>query len=427
MDVSMKTAATRILLCLGALLLLGAAPRESERKEEPDFWSNIVDPGRKKFLLALGKGRGLFDAAVNMRSAVLRRRTFEDALAAFQEATRHSPRRAEGWFWAGKTLYRLDRNREAIVAFGKVRRLDPNFADDYTIAFALGIAYSKVGSFEGAVQEYDRAIRILSSRGQGSYDARQTQSILQANAAESLMALGRLDEAIQRYQEALSLHSSHTLAWWGLAVALDRDEQTSKAFEAATRALSGDQDMRSLTSPDVFFIPVGDIHYYYGLGKLTKGDRAGAQQEFQEFLRVLPGSAWAARARAHLARLGGAVDPKPRRKGLAPRPTPGVSDGDSALQDQQAIRYRVQSYLYGIRQCYQKELKQKAGLAGQLRVSFTVTKDGRAQEIKVVSSTLRRPSLHTCVVNALKGIYFSRPSGGKPVKITYPFEFKAGP
>ncbi len=422
----MRTAA-RISICLGALLLLGAAPREVERKEESDFWSNIADPGRKKFLLALGKGRGLYDAAMNMRSPVLRKRTFEDALSAFQEANRHSPTRADGWFWTAKVLSRLDRSKEAIVAFGKVRRLDRSFADPYTVAFSLGIAYSKVGEFENAVQEYDRAIRVLASRGQGSYDARQNQAILEANAAEALMALGRLDEAIQRYQEALSLHSGHTLAWWGLAVALDRDEQTSKAFEAATRALSGDADMRLLTSSDVFFIPVGDIHYYSGLGKLAKGDRAGAKQEFEEFLRALPTSAWAPRARAHLVRLGVAPDPKPKRKGLAPRPTPGVGDGDSALQDQQAIRYRVVSYLYGIRQCYQKELKAKPGLAGLMRVAFTVSKDGRAQDIKVVSSTMRRPSLNTCMATAIKGIYFARPSGGKAVKISYPFEFKPGP
>lgn len=419
---------SRILICLGALLLLGAAPREtSERKSDPDFWSNIADPGRKKFLLALGKGRGLFDAAVNMRSPVLRKRTLEDALAAFQEANRHSPTNADGWFWTGKALYELDRSKEAIVAFYKVRRLNPDFADDYSIAFKLGIACSKIGAFEVAVQEYDRAVRIQATRGQGNPEARNNQSILQANAAESLMALGRLDEAIQRYQEALSLQSGHTLAWWGLAVALDRDEQTSKAFEAATRALSGDADMRALTSEGVFFIPVGDIHYYYALGKLAKGDRAGAKHEFEEFLRTLPRSAWATRARAHLARLGVAPDPRPKRKRLAPVPTPGVSDGDSALQDQVAIRYRVQSYLYGIRQCYQKELKQKPGLAGQLRVAFTVTKEGRAQDIKVISSALRRPSLHSCVVNAIKGIYFSRPSGGKPVKISYPFDFKPGP
>jgi TonB family protein len=419
---------SRILICLGALLLLGATPRETgERKGEPDFWSNIADPGRKRFLLAHGRGRGLYDAAESMRSPVLRRRTLEDALAAFQEANRHSPTNADGWLSTGRTLYELDRNKEAIVAFNKVRRLNPDFADDYSIAFSLGIAYSKIGAFETAVQEYDRAVRTLVTRGQGNPDARDRQAILQANAAESLMALGRLDEAIQRYQEALSLQPGHALAWWGLAVALDRDEQTSKAFEAATRALTGDADMHVLTSKGVFFTPVGDIHYYYALGKLAKGDRAGAKHELEEFLRALPKSAWAPRARAHLARLGIAPDPRPKRKRLAPVPTPGVSDGDSALQDQVVIRYRVQSYLYGIRQCYQKELKQKPGVGGQLRVAFTVAKDGRAQDIKVISSTLRRPSLHSCVVNAIKGIYFSRPSGGKPVKISCPFDFKPGP
>jgi TonB family protein len=418
----------RILLCLMVPLLMGAAPKETaDRRGEPDFWSNIAEPGRRKFLLALGRGRGLYDAAVNMRSATLRRRTLEDALAAFQEANRHSPNNGDGWFWTGKTLFELDRNKEAVAAFGRVRRLNPSFADDYSIAFKLGIAYSKMGAFEAAVQEYDRAERIQSSRGQGSSDARNNQSILQANAAESLMAIGRLDEAIQRYQEALALQPGHTLAWWGLAVALDRDEQTSKALEAATRALASDPEMRLLTDPGVFFVPVGDIHYYYGVGRMAKGDRDTAKQDFEKFLQLLPKSPWGPRARAHLVRLGGASpDPRPKRKRLAPMPA-ATSDGDSQLQDQASIRYRVQSYLYNVRQCYHKELKQKPTLGGQMRVSFTVSKDGKAQDVKVVSSTVRRAALQTCVVNAIKGIYFSRPSSGKPVKISYPFEFKPGP
>ena len=46
------------------------------------------------------------------------------------------------------------------------------------------------------------------------------------------MALGRLDEAIARYRRAAELsvndNRAHTLAYFGLGVALDRDEQIDK-------------------------------------------------------------------------------------------------------------------------------------------------------------------------------------------------------
>jgi len=417
-------ATRRTLLVLLVPLLCAATPREAPSKDGSDFWGNIADPGRKQFLAALRRGRSLFESAERM-SFHLRTRTFEDALAAFLEANRVSPKNALGYFWLGKTYYQLERMKDAIAAFSKVRALKPNFPDDYSMAFKLGIAYSKLGKFEEAVVEYSRAERILAARGQGSSDATFGRALLHANAAESLMAVGRLDEAIQRYVDSVALYPGYKLAWWGLAVAYDRDEQISKARDALQKAMSGDSAMTGLTQKDVFFVPAGDIHYYFAIGHESRGDGPAAKKSWQQFLQELPRSPWAFRARDHLAALGGGSKPPPgKTKRLAPTPNQKAFEGEGGgVQDQLSMRYRFQGYLYRVRQCYQKELRSKSNLAGQLRVSFVVTREGKVRDAKIVGSTIKRPSLHTCIIDVVKGAYFNRPSSGD-VRVVFPLEFK---
>src|SRR5262249_47982028 len=53
-----------------------------------------------------------------------------------------------------------------------------------------------------------------------------------------------------------------------------------------------------------FFVPEGDVSYYDALVALAKGDRAEATNGFQRFLREVPQSPFASRARDHLKELG---------------------------------------------------------------------------------------------------------------------------
>jgi tetratricopeptide (TPR) repeat protein len=417
---------TPTLACLGALLVAfpchAGAPRlGGADRSEPDFWINIAEPGRKQFQVALRRGREAYDAVVNLRGP-MRVRRLEEALAAFRQATRHSPQAAEGHYWVGRAAYDLDRMKEAVAAFTVVRRLQPEFGDELGICSKLGIAYSKLGRFEEAVQEYNRADHALGS------DASRlgNRSVMHSNAAESLMALGRLDEAIQRYQESVALAQGNILGWWGLAVAFDRDGQASKAREAVDRALALDPTMSKLTDDGVFFVPEGDIHYYFALGYEAKGDPPRARLQWETFLAKLPKNQWAFRARQHLAALSAApAAPRTRRLAPFPRLPAGASEGDDSLaHDQNSARQRIQGYLYHLRQCYQKELKQQPTLAGHVRLGVTVGKEGRAQEVKVLSSTVKRPSLLACILARVKSITFNRPTTGAAFKISFPMEFK---
>jgi tetratricopeptide (TPR) repeat protein len=172
--------------------------------------------------------------------------------------------------------------------------------------FHLGVERSRQGRLEGALVAYESLI------GTGDADASTY-----ANAAELLMALGRLAEAEERYREAIRLdtptpalgriETSHalTLATYGLAVALDRAGQPDAAREMMARALVLDPRHATLTAAeqpaaDVFFIPEGDVYYYLGLGAEVAGEVDDGKAAFQEFLARLPRGPWAGRARAHL-------------------------------------------------------------------------------------------------------------------------------
>jgi TonB family protein len=340
-------------------------------------------------------------------------------------AAKAAPKEAEGWYWLGATLYELERLEEAIPALERVLALEPQFPGAYTVAFDLGIAYSKRGQFERAVAAYEKAERHVADDGEGEMTLRARRATLQGNSAEALMALGRLDEALQRYREAIANHPRDPLLRWGLAVAYDRDEQVSKATQEAQQALTMDRAMARLTSEHVFFIPDGDIHYYFALGHLVQGNVEESKKHWKLFINNLPDSQWVPRARTHLAQLGSEVKgDKPRKRRLAPTPSAKAETRDRREQDSRSIRHRIQSYRYRFRRCYQSALRKSATLGGKLTVSFKVRRSGRASDVKIVNSTIRHASLHRCVTRVVRRIVFSRPASGKPITMTHEFEFR---
>ena len=138
----------------------------------------------------------------------------------------------------------------------------------------------------------------------------------------------RLDDPRGRAQDL-------TLAYLGLAVALDRDGQTHAAREMMQRALALDSTtsvlvVAELPNSDLFFVPAGDVYYYVGLARSVAGRRQEAADAFQEFLVHQPASRWAAGAKAHLTELEQRpAHGVPRSPSLPPGPSthPGPGHG----------------------------------------------------------------------------------------------------
>ena len=87
-----------------------------------------------------------------------------------------------------------------------------------------------------------------------------------SNLAEAYMMLGRLDDAIDTYRQALRTNRS-TETMYDLAVALDRDERTDQAHDVISA--QGEQAMaefhRRVAEHVTFFVPEGEDAYDFAL------------------------------------------------------------------------------------------------------------------------------------------------------------------
>jgi tetratricopeptide (TPR) repeat protein len=192
----------------------------------------------------------------------------------------------------------------------------------------LGALRAQRGAYREAAAAYGMAV-IQGRAGNGA------AADVYANLGEVLMADGRLGEAEARYRDAIAVATSETtgerrprsqdlaLAYYGLAVALDRDRQPGAAREAMARALAQDPGgavlkVAVVPNRDLFFVPDGDVYYYLGLAAEVEGRSLDAASAFGEFLSRRPDSRWAAAAGAHLhpgddkPRGGAPAGPSPR-------------------------------------------------------------------------------------------------------------------
>ena len=170
----------------------------------------------------------------------------------------------------------------------------------------------------------------------------RTPPAVYANLGEVLMAAGQLRAAEACYRDAVAAASvpsrselrrtcaslasietprgaglddprgraqDLTLAYLGLAVALDRDGQPRAARETMLRALALDSTtsvlkVAELPSADLFFVPTGTSTITSGCAVGRRPARRRRADAFREFLARAPGAAGRARAEAHLSELG---------------------------------------------------------------------------------------------------------------------------
>jgi len=222
---------------------------------------------------------------------------------------RNAPERAD----IARVLERAEAEETAEhldAACGILERALPRFegAERMAIWFRLAVLRTKLGRYRDAAAAYSAVV------ADGSAD-----SAAYSNFAEVLMAAGRLPEAEARYRDAIAAASDlgvgdrrerfHelALAYYGLAVALDRDEQPVAAREAMMRALAHDPTasvlkVAAVPGSDVFFVPPGDVYYYLGLAAEAEGRDGDAEFAFHEFVERAPKGRWARAAEAHIGK-----------------------------------------------------------------------------------------------------------------------------
>lgn len=292
---------------------------------------------------------------------------------------------------------------EASIRFAKSELLkaradDTTRAYDYEISSLLALCCSHLLQFADAVGEYDRAIRMLPGEVDSPMSPLRLQhASLLGNSAESLMAIGNLDEAIRRYARAEQLDNTHHTALHslGLAVAYDRDEQRQKATAALTRALAEDPGLRQFQGDDVFFVPEGDRFYYLGMIYAHEGAANEALDAFRQFLIATPSSQYQDRARSHIVALSKLPLLSQRELDNA---VAVVGKGEIAQSGDEPStkKHRTVADVERIgeagarelRFCYARMLRRAPNLRGELRLGLMVDAQGAVGIVQPIQNTI---------------------------------------
>jgi tetratricopeptide (TPR) repeat protein len=296
-------------------------------RDAEDTWKPLARPPEKEvaereYDRAMLEGDNNLDFAVAEAVASRRKKFLENAVLAYELAARARPESAEPHFRAaaalhafyidcnvhdGAALCRGDaamsnatrKQAERVIrhwdAFETKAPRDPRLADE--ILFERAILHTKLATPEHLALARADYLKILARRHIGSRDGN-----VMGNLAETDMMLGDLDNAIIHYRRTLEIEQSVS-HYFGLAVALDRDEQGHLARSILrTFGVGGVRDLEDLIARRiVFYVPEGEAYYYLALGYEAIGIDDAAIRYYDLFLASGAHPQYAPRARANRA------------------------------------------------------------------------------------------------------------------------------
>lgn len=273
-----------------ALLALAAvAQAATARAQGSSFWAETLEPGCARSDEAR---RGLRAIVANDAD----RPTLVLGVATASSVVERCPSDAELRFLRARLLYDLGRWEESVTELEATIAIDPRGSFAAEAAFALGVSLTRLGRFEDAARAYRRFLD----------DAvwPQRRAIALTNLAETIMAADRLDEARAVFEAAVAADPTYTLAYFGLAVVLDRIGEQGQALAEMLHGLSIGMGIEELLSDAVFYVPDWEIHYYRALAHEALGEPQLALTQWHAFLDGGgAGGPYAERAGAHVARL----------------------------------------------------------------------------------------------------------------------------
>lgn len=405
------TAAVMMLLALTVEARGTPLGRRVPGERQPsikDFWKRETPAQVKKREQRFGRALKLIRQGLSdgVRPKVINPASVQVGHALLGLLSLRNPKKARFWYWYGYASNVLGRSALTIMAWKRVWKLEPDHRFTSSMAFELGIIYAKKRRYAESVVVY--------RRGMPAAFHLTTRSIMASNCAESLMALGKLRQAVALYRTSLRLRPrSNDAAWWGLMIANDRRGLTAAAERARHQALTLDPNLRGLMGSNVFFVPTGDVHYYLALAYEGQGLIRDALDQWRRYLRARPQTRFRKRVQQHQARLGRIMASwKPRVYLVATRPH---------------SRWSVAAGLVApIRGCYRRRAKQLKVLPqGRMPLFLTISKQ-RITALRIGWSPrpVRDAVLRRCVVRRLRN---RRLPGTKRARIYAVFQLERGP
>ena len=252
---------------------------------------------------------------------------YKEALKAYDESIRLDPNSAKTWTNKGNTLGHQGKYEDAIEAYDEAIRLDPNNANAWS---GKGWALNGLEKYEEAIKAFDKAIQIdpklkavWGNRGTalarlGKYDESikcfdevirldTKDAMAWNNKGASLYDLGRYDEAIKACDEAIKINQTFTMAWNNKGKALNALGRTAEANTAFAKAKELVYDDAIEAYDEAIRLDPNDANAWSGKGWALNG--LGKYEEaikaFDKAIQIDPKLkvAWGNRGTA-LARLG---------------------------------------------------------------------------------------------------------------------------
>lgn len=155
------------------------------------------------------------------------------AEALFRQILSVAPNHADAWYLLGTLHYQQGRHQPAVDCLQTALRRYRRSPSPALVAagFNLGNACFELGRYQDAVAAYREAL----AAAPGDVE-------LFNNLANALSADGRAGEAVEYYRQGLTLQPRHTGLWRNLAEALRKDNQLPAAIEACRASLRLEPD-----------------------------------------------------------------------------------------------------------------------------------------------------------------------------------------
>jgi len=218
----------------------------------------------------------------NLGNALVREGQVEEAIVHLQKALEIDPGYAEAYNHMGSALMKKGQAGEAIAYYQKAVQLNASYADAYN---NLGVAFLRNGQVDEAIAHYRKAVAI----NPGSAE-------MQYNLGNALARKGDWADAIECYQAALSTERDSVKAAKvrnNLGAALEKLGKSDEALEQFSQALQINGNYP-------------EAHCNLGRMLAQRGRRDEAVAHLREALRLKPGYE---EARKQLRELGVTVAP----------------------------------------------------------------------------------------------------------------------
>lgn len=191
-----------------------------------------------------------FIKAMEQGDQLTQENRFEEAIAAFDQASQILPDRYEPWYGRTNALMLSERFEEALQATDRAIELQPDF---YSAWHYRGLALRNLEQPDQAIAAYDEAMKL-----------KPNDPKLMSDRGVALIEAGRYEEAIVAYKQVLKLEPESALAFYNLACSHALQGENAPALAALRQAVKFEEGYGAIAKHD------SDLEAIRGLEKFRE-------------------------------------------------------------------------------------------------------------------------------------------------------------